>query len=258
MEINHISYSYQHGSQHPNLNDVSFKLLPGSITSLIGPNGSGKSTLFKLLTRQLSPDNGQISINGQDIKSFTGREYAQKIAIVQQQNPLYDDLKVIDLIRFGQSPYHSLLSDEADEQLLSQIMTFLELDQLERSMVSTLSGGQQQRVWLAMALAQQPEYLLLDEPTTYLDLHFQYRFLDLLTQLNQQFNLTILIILHDLNQALSISDRTLLLSDGRLVADDQPEVVIKPGNLEKYFQINTELVQTSAGTQIVQVPRENK
>lgn len=254
MEIKHVSFSYHKNSPTPDLDDISFQLPSGSITSLIGPNGSGKSTLFKLLTRQLKPSDGIIQIDDQNINNFSAREYAQKLAIVQQQNPIYDDLKVIDLIRFGQSPYHSLLSDTVDEKLLTQIMSFLELDELAQDSVLNLSGGQQQRVWLAMALAQQPEYLLLDEPTTYLDLHFQYRFLDLLKQLNQQFNLTILIILHDLNQAMAISNQTLLLSNGQLVASGRPNGVITPDHLKTFFKINSELVSTKAGMQIVQLP----
>ncbi|WP_461215259.1 ABC transporter ATP-binding protein [Lacticaseibacillus sp. GG6-2] len=253
MEINHLTYTYR-GQNQPQLDDVSFTLTPGKITSLIGPNGSGKSTLFNLLTRQTTPTTGTITLDGKPITTFSPRAYAQRVAAVQQHNPLYDDITVKDLIAFGQSAYHSSLSDHVDDAALTEIMTFLQLTDLQHRSMLALSGGQQQRVWLALALAQQPDYLLLDEPTTYLDLHFQFRFLALLQQLNERFGLTILIILHDLNQALTFSDRTLLLANGRLVADDVPQKVITPANLQRYFDIRSELVATSSGQQIVQLP----
>ncbi|MFD1483659.1 ABC transporter ATP-binding protein [Lacticaseibacillus baoqingensis] len=253
MEIEHLSFAYPKTTT-PQLDDVSFTLKPGQLTSLIGPNGSGKSTLFNVLTRQLVPTAGTVSIDGQAIADFSARAYAQKVAAVQQHNPLYDDLSVQELIRFGQSAYHFPLSEAADEAVIDEIMAFLQLTGLKKRSMQALSGGQQQRVWLALALAQQPEYLLLDEPTTYLDLHFQFRFLQLLKQLNQQKHLTILIILHDLNQALAFSDHTLLLANGKLAAQGAPQAVVTPANLKTYFAINSELVATSSGQQIVQLP----
>lgn len=254
MEIKNLSYSYRPQGTQKQLDQVSFTLPTGTITSLIGPNGSGKSTLFNLITRQLKLQTGSITIDNRSITDFTDREYAQQLAAVQQKNPLYDDLSVIDLIRFGRASYHSLFSEESDDSVVNEIMDFLELTALKNISVQQLSGGQQQRVWLAMALAQNPKYLLLDEPTTYLDLHFQFKFLQLIEQLRDQYHLTILMILHDLNQALNFSDRTLLLSKGALAASGEPSKVITPQNLKQYFDINTQLVATTAGQQIVQIP----
>ncbi|MCI1986459.1 MAG: ABC transporter ATP-binding protein [Lactobacillus sp.] len=254
MEIDHLSYAYGKNPLPPQLNDVSFSLAPGKLTSLIGPNGSGKSTLFKLLTRQLTPTAGTITIGGQPVAQLSARAYAQKVAAVQQHNPVYDDITVQELIRFGQSAYHAPFSEQVDQAVLDEIMTLLKLTAFKKQSVRTLSGGQQQRVWLALALAQQPDYLLLDEPTTYLDLHFQYQFLQLLKTMKEKYGLTILLILHDLNQALAFSDRTLLLAQGRLVADDTPKKVVTPANLKTYFEIKSELVATSSGQQIVQLP----
>lgn len=254
MKIEHVSYAYDHDATKMRLADVSFELQPGLITSLIGPNGAGKTTLFNVLTRQLRPSSGSITLAGRSIAAYRARDYAQHVAAVHQHNHIYDDITVYDLVRFGQSAYHSPFDGQANEALLREIMDLLHVTSLKDQSMLQLSGGQQQRVWLAMALAQQPQYLLLDEPTTYLDLHYQGQFLKLLQMLKARYHLTILIILHDLNQALSFSDHTLLLAKGQLVADDTPENVITPANLATYFAVHAEMVETSQGLQIAQLP----
>lgn len=177
LKASQIDFSY--GSKQL-FNQFSLSLQEHQITTLIGPNGSGKSTLFRLLTRAIRPSAGTITLDGQDIWQLAAKDFAKKVAIVHQQNQLYNQITVKELVKMGRLPYHSLMGDEENGSArLQQIMQELEIADLADKFIAQLSGGQQQRVWLATALAQEPEYLFLDEPTTYLDLHFQYRFLDL-------------------------------------------------------------------------------
>ena len=171
LKASQIDFSY--GSKQL-FNQFSLSLQEHQITTLIGPNGSGKSTLFRLLTRTIRPSAGTITLDGQDIWQLAAKDFAKKVAIVHQQNQLYDQITVKELVKMGRLPYHSLMGDEENGSArLQQIMQELEIADLADKFIAQLSGGQQQRVWLATALAQEPEYLFLDEPTTYLDLHFQ-------------------------------------------------------------------------------------
>lgn len=253
MQVKQLTYTYP--NRELGVKQLSFTIEPGTMTAVIGPNGSGKSTLFKLLTRELTPASGTIELDQQPITAFSAKAYARKVAVVHQHNLLYDDISVLDLVRFGQLPYHSLMAEPNDD-LIKPILDYLELTPLQQQSMTQLSGGQQQRVWLALALAQQPEYLLLDEPTTYLDLHFQASFMALLAKLNREMHLTIVMILHDLNQARQFSQQVLMLAAGEIVAAGTPQAVITPARLHDVFQINTELITTSQGEFIVQLPSE--
>lgn len=237
FKLDHVTFGYQNKKIFDSL---SFKLAEGKITCLIGPNGSGKSTLFKLFTRTLRPQKGIVSLN-QDIWQIPPKKFAQKVAIVHQQNQLYDEMKVDDLIKMGRLPYQG----QADDFDLNKIYQELELAALKDQYFTNLSGGQKQRVWLAAALSQDPEYLFLDEPTTYLDLHYQYQFLHLVRQINQEQNLTICMILHDLNQALQFSDQVVLLNHGQIMQTGRPDEVITTKNINENFKIHSRLVKVS-------------
>lgn len=236
-----VNFAY---GDYPAVRDVSYELKDHQITTLVGPNGSGKSTLFKLLTRSLKPNKGKILLNGQAIWTYSPKKYAQNVAIVHQQNRVYDQIRVIDLIKMGCIPY----GDGAkSSDRLTKILDYLELSELKNKDLSRLSGGQRQRVWLAVALMQDPEYLFLDEPTTYLDLHFQYSFLKLLRRLNKEQNLTICMILHDLNEALEFSDQSVLFNHGEIVAQGRSEEVLIPELIDPIFNIHSELIETKTG-----------
>lgn len=249
FEVKNVSFSY---NNRKIFDDLSLSLPDKKITTLIGPNGSGKSTLFKLLTRTLKPEQGSIFLDEKNIWQINGKKFAQKVAILQQQNDLYDEITVLDLIKMGRLPYHGLLDDDSDLAIIDQLLDQLEITALKNKYVSQLSGGQQQRVWLAAALAQEPEYLFLDEPTTYLDLHFQFQFLKLIKNLNRQHKLTICMILHDLNQALQFSDQVILLKNGKVLKQGEPQEVVKPQVIGPSFDINCEIVQTEKGPFLMQ------
>lgn len=256
LELKQVSFSY--GAKQL-FDNFSLALQEHQITTLIGPNGSGKSTLFRLLTRAIKPSAGEIVLDRQDIWQLPVKDFTKKVAIVHQQNQLYDQMKVIELIKMGRLPYHSLLGDEEDDNAqLQAIMQELEIGDLADKYMAQLSGGQQQRVWLATALAQKPEYLFLDEPTTYLDLHFQYRFLDLVKKLNREQNLTICMILHDLNQALQYSDQVILLNHGQIQKQGNPEEVITEALIEKNFGIKCQIAETQQGKYLLMSGTEAK
>ncbi|RVU72064.1 MULTISPECIES: ABC transporter ATP-binding protein [Lactobacillus] len=246
LKLEQVNFSYQN---HALFEDLNLALPEHKITTLIGPNGSGKSTMFKLFTRAAKPSAGQVLLDEQDIWQLDAKKYAQKVAIVHQQNELYDEIKVIDLIKMGRLPYTSLLADEqkSDQELVDRLLEGLEITGFSQKYMDQLSGGQQQRVWLAVALAQQPEYLFLDEPTTYLDLHFQFQFLKILQKLNQEQGLTICMILHDLNQALQFSNQVVLLNHGKIQASGAPDQVITQDLISQNFDINCEVVKTKHG-----------
>ena len=245
LTVKNLSFAYP--KQKPLLTNVSFELVPHKITTIMGANGSGKSTLLNLLTKGLSPTAGHIYYQGQDISRLTKKDYAQRVALVQQQHQLYDHIQVRDLVSLGRLPYQGLLTDTPTDAKVFELLDYLELTALAERDVLSLSGGQQQRVWLALALAQNPALLLLDEPTTYLDLHFQYQFLELLQRLKQDQNLTICMVLHDLNHALRFSDELLLLKDGQLVAQGGPKEVLTPERIKQVFGLDSQLSQTAAG-----------
>lgn len=252
MKINDISFSYP-TTQQKIIDQLSYEIKPNSITSIVGPNGSGKTTLLRILARELIPSKGTITLSNQSIGSYSAKEYAQKVAIVHQHNPLYEDLSVIDLVRFGQTPYGSILNS-ADDEIILPILEYFELIPLQNRSMLSLSGGQQQRVWLAMALAQQPEYLLLDEPTTYLDLHFQDSLMKLIKQLNSDFKISIVMILHDLNQALHFSQQTVVMNHGKIINYGNPDNVLTAETLQAVFQINADVIDTNHGKFILQIP----
>lgn len=251
LDAQHLRFAYP--QQAPLIDNLSLTIPEHQITTLLGPNGSGKSTLLKLLTRQLSPQAGHVHLAGQDLwRAYSAQSAAQQIAVVHQHHELYDELTVADLIQLGRLPYQSSLFADPAPADTAAIMAELQLTALADRPVKQLSGGQAQRVWLALALNQEPTYLFLDEPTTYLDLHYQTEFLRLLRQLNQQRGLTIVMILHDLNQALRYSDYCCLLDHGQLVATGTPQRVLTPARIKTTFQLECDLITTKYGPVLIQ------
>lgn len=233
------------------INNLSLTIPDHQITCLVGPNGSGKSTLFQLLTRQLQPQGGRVMLDGEGLWQLQPTQVAQRLAIVHQQHQLSDEMTVADLVALGRLPYKSSWLAAPDPASGRQVLEELGLTALANRPVATLSGGQAQRVWLALALNQQPDYLFLDEPTTYLDLHYQVEFLRLLRQLNQTTGLTIVMILHDLNQALRYSDHCFLLAGGDLVASGAPSTVLTPERVSEVFEIDCGQAITPQGPVLI-------
>ncbi|WP_314063295.1 ABC transporter ATP-binding protein [uncultured Vagococcus sp.] len=216
----------------------------GKITSIIGPNGCGKSTILKAIGRILKKKAGVVYLNGQDISQLSTREVAQKMAILPQTPTAPSGLTVGELIAYGRFPHQKGFGKltEEDKQIVAWALSVTKLSEFELREVDSLSGGQRQRVWIAMALAQQTELILLDEPTTYLDLAHQLEVLELLQELNHSQGCTIAMVLHDLNLAARFSDYMVAISRGKVICHGAPEEVFLPEVLREAFHIDAEII----------------
>lgn len=240
MRIVDLSFAYD---TKKILKNVSFEVEKGKITAVLGANGSGKSTLFSLLTKNLIPDEGRISLEEQEISEIKLKEFAKKVAVVHQQNHAEDSITVEKLVSFGRLPYAKRFRSKgkADIEAIEWAISVTGLEECRASEIGKLSGGQRQRAFIAMALAQKTEMLLLDEPTTFLDIRYQIEILDLIKSLNQDYGITILMILHDINQALSYSHNMLGLKDGKLIIQGKTKQVISEESLFRLYGIQLKL-----------------
>lgn len=233
--------------------EIYLALKPGEWLSLIGANGSGKSTLLKLFSRILLPQQGAVLLSGRDIQRQPGKAIAQTLALLPQQQTIPAGLTVHQLVSLGRTPYQDWWQWELtveDRYWVDKAIAQTQLKDFCDRPVEALSGGERQRAFLALALAQDPQILLLDEPTTYLDLCHQLELLELLKHLNQQQSLTIITVLHDINLAARYSDRLALLKEGRLYATGTPAKVLDPQILADVFSIDATVIQTPIGLQI--------
>jgi iron complex transport system ATP-binding protein len=214
----------------------------GKITTIIGPNGCGKSTTLKAICKIMPCKEGTITVLGKDNKEYGFKEFARKVAILPQAPEAPADVTVKDLVAMGRFPYKGLLgrSTKEDDEAINWALTETGLTDLNNRLLSTLSGGERQRAWIAMALAQKPEVLLLDEPTTYLDICHQLEVLSLLQKLNAELHLTVALVLHDLNQALQFSDYVAVIKAGKLVAVGAPVTIITAQLLQDVFGVSAE------------------
>jgi iron complex transport system ATP-binding protein len=235
---------------------LSLDIADGEIVALVGPNGSGKSTLLRALGRVLKPKTGVVYLDGRLMREWPTREVARRLALLPQGPTLANDMTVEELVRMGRSPHQGILGilTNADELAVQQALHDTSLEGLAGRQVSALSGGERQRVWLAMALAQQPHILLLDEPTTFLDLNHQLEVLDLVRELNRQRGLTVVMVLHDLNQAARYCGRMVVLRQGRVYADGAPAAVLTPNTLRDVFGVEARVMPGPEGAGLIVVP----
>ncbi|EPY6468515.1 ABC transporter ATP-binding protein [Clostridium sporogenes] len=216
----------------------------GKITTIIGPNGCGKSTVLKTIGRILKPKEGLVYLNGDDIRNLSTKEVAQKMAILPQSPQAQGGLTVGELVSYGRFPHKKgfgKLSPE-DKKVIEWALDITKLTELEVTMVDNLSGGQRQRVWIAMALAQQTDLILLDEPTTYLDMAYQLEVLELLYNLNRDESCTIVMVLHDLNLAARFADYMIAIRSGSIISHGTPEEIMTKKVLKDTFNIDAEIV----------------
>ncbi len=219
------------------LSGVSFRLGQSEFVGMIGPNGSGKTTLLRSMSRVLAPKTGGIYLNGADIYSIPAREFAKRVAVVPQDTLVAFDFSVLEIVLMGRSPRLGRFSIEGHRDVA------IALDALERTgtahlkdrQITALSGGERQRVMIARALAQEPEVLLLDEPTSHLDISFQFEIMDLIKSLNRERGMTILAVLHDLNLASQYCDRLIMMGQGNIFADGSAESVVTSDNIRSVY-----------------------
>lgn len=242
LELKNISFSRKRDFQ---MADINAAIPEGKITTLIGPNGSGKSTMLRLMMRLLTPDSGEILLGDKGITNISAKELAKKMTMLAQAPEGLVDVIVHDLVAYGRLPYRSFLSSlqDEDEAVIQWAIKVCNLENLAYRPLHSLSGGERQRAWLAMALAQKTPILLLDEPTTYLDIAHQLELLDLLVHLNKEYNLTIVLVLHDLNQAAIYSDYVFVCENGRLVKSGTPKEVFTIDLLKNVFHITADITE---------------
>lgn len=225
--------------------DLSVNFPKNKVTAIIGPNGCGKSTLLKTLARLHKADSGVVCLNGRSIAEMPTKAIAKEMAILPQSPTVPGGLSVYDLVSYGRTPYQSGFSrlSKHDREMVDWALKETGLSELKDQEVDTLSGGQRQRAWIAMALAQETDLLLLDEPTTYLDLAHQLEVLQLLDKLNQEAGRTIVMVIHDLNHAARFAHHIVAMRAGAIIQEGNAEKVICSDVLQQVFQIDALVVK---------------
>jgi iron complex transport system ATP-binding protein len=237
LSADHITLAYKRGVEV--VHDLAFDVPQGEIVTLVGPNGSGKSTILRTLARLMKPEHGAVYLDGKALHRQSTRKVAQTLAILPQNPAAPEDLTVRDLVsrgRFARQAWWRA-SNRHDREIVEWVLEATGLKPLEDRRLTTLSGGERQRAWIALALAQEPRILLLDEPTTFLDISHQLDVMVLLQKLNQQNQISIVMVLHDLNQAARFSHRLIVLKQGRIYAAGSPGDVLTDTMLREVFEV---------------------
>ncbi|HLQ74315.1 MAG TPA: ABC transporter ATP-binding protein [Bacillota bacterium] len=223
--------------------NCSFSLEKGEILSIIGPNGSGKSTMLKAISGLLPYHHGEIFLENENIKRMKKRDIAQKMCMLSQKNTVPNDMTVGELVSYGRYPYKRWFErlNKEDEDIVNWAIDKTHLMHYKDTNVSSLSGGESQRAWIAMALAQRPNLLLLDEPTTYLDISHQHEVLELVKELNEEMNMTVIMVLHDLNQASRYSDKIFVIQNGEKQIYGKTNDVITEAMIRDVYDMTAEV-----------------
>lgn len=233
--------------------DLDVVVPDGSFTVIVGPNACGKSTLLRTLSRLLRPQRGAVLLDGREVTGYGGKEFAREVGLLPQQSIAPDGITIIDLVSRGRFPYQRMFRQwtEEDQHAVDFALQVTRLTDLSTRPVEALSGGQRQRVWIAMALAQQTPILLLDEPTTFLDLGHQIEVLDLCVDLNQR-GTTLVAVLHDLNQAARYASHIIAMRGGEIVAAGAPADIITTELVERVFGVYSQVIaDPQTGTPLV-------
>lgn len=237
-----VSFEYSSSFQ---LDAIELHIQKGEIVSLIGPNGSGKSTFLRLISRLITPNSGEIILDGEMIRSMKSVEVAKKLAMLPQMQDHQLDLTVGELIEFGRYPHRGAYGKltKEDDEIVHWAMEVTRLTPFKNRILQSLSGGERQRAWIAMAVAQRPQILLLDEPTTFLDISHQLDVMELVKELNAQFGMTVVMVLHDINQAARYSDRLIVLKHGEIHYDGIPQCVLCQEMFQSIFEIDADIYE---------------
>ena len=236
LELRSVSCRY---GDHLALKEISVRIDDRELVGVIGPNGSGKTTLIRAITKVMKPVHGEVLLEGEAIDALSFKELAQRVAVVGRLGDLDLKISVEDLVLLGRIPHRqgfALLEKKADLDIAGEVMRLTGILELKDRLVESLSSGERQLAFIARALAQEPRLLLLDEPTSHLDITHQIRVMDLIRQLNREKQLTVLVVLHDLNLASQYCDRLLLLDKGVLRKDGTPQDVLTYQTIEEVYK----------------------
>lgn len=223
------------------LDDVTVSFGEEGVTALIGPNGAGKSTLFSLVGRLIQADEGSVAIDGADVRTASSKQLARTIAVLRQDNTIGARLTVNDLVEFGRFPHSQGRLTVADRDKIEEALRYLELDPFRHRFLDELSGGQRQRAFIAMVLAQDTRYVLLDEPLNNLDLRHMTEIMKLIRRMADDLGKRVVIVLHDINFAATYSDRIVAMRDGRIVADASRDEIMRPDVLRDVYDTEVDV-----------------
>ena len=239
------------------LKDINMSVPIHKISVILGSNGCGKSTLLKTMARLLAPEKGAILLDGKAITEIPTKKLAQQIGLLPQSPLVPDGISVSDLVARGRYPYQSMLKglSEEDYEAVAEALKLLGIEKLAERNVDELSGGQRQRVWIAMALAQQTDILLLDEPTTYLDVAYQIDILDTLSELNKKKQITIVMVLHDINLSTRYADHIFAMKDGQLICEGSPREVINEKTIREIYDLESIIIDDPFSGTPMAVPK---
>lgn len=253
LHVKDVSVGY---GERTVLDTLNVDIKRGTVTSIVGPNGCGKSTLLRTMSRLLNPTKGEIVLDGKSIHDIPTRKLATQLGLLPQTPIAPDGIVVADLVGRGRTPHQGILGrwSQQDYDIVAEALETTGISDLAERSIDELSGGQRQRVWIAMALAQRTETLLLDEPTTYLDVKHQLDVLDLLTELNRDRGTTIVMVLHDLNLAARYSDELVAVSGGKVFAHGHPREVITKENVKSVFGIDSVIITDPVSDQPAVMP----
>ena len=223
------------------------------ITTIVGPNGSGKSTVLKAITRLIPYRKGTVHLDGKLLKDYRPKALSRRIGVLPQVHAAPADFRVRELVSYGRIPHQKMLSGLSDEDknIIDWAMTATGVKELREKSIYQISGGERQRVWIATVLAQQPEILFLDEPTTFLDVAHQYETMRLVQRLNRETGIGVVMVLHDLGHALEVSDRIIVLQNGRKYAEGKPKDVITPEVLRDVWGVSGKVIDLDGRPVIV-------
>ena len=239
------------------LRDITLQIAPGAVTAIVGANACGKSTLLRCLARLLPPQSGQAALDGVQVQKIPAKSFARRLGFLPQNPIAPEGITVLDLVSRGRHPHQGLFSrwSAADDAAVAHALDVTGTAEFAERDVQALSGGQRQRVWIAMALAQETEILLLDEPTTFLDVSHQIEVLELLSDLNRQRGTTVVMVLHELNLAARHADRVVGMRDGAIHASGSPEEVLTEANIRAIFDLDAMVMPDPVSGRPMMVPR---
>lgn len=225
------------------VDEVSFEVPKGKVLSLIGPNGAGKSTVMGMISRMISKDSGQIQFEDKDLSKWKSRELAKKLAILTQHNNIQMKLTVRELVAFGRFPYSGSRLTAEDEAMIDKAIAYMELQKYEDRYIDELSGGQRQRAYIAMVIAQDTEYVLLDEPTNNLDIYHASNLMHIARRLCDELGKTVILVLHEINYAAFYSDYICAFVDGKIAKFGTVDEVINKESLRDIYKVDFEIIR---------------
>ena len=239
MQIMELSKNYDGKSV---VDSVSFEIPKGKVLSLIGPNGAGKSTVMGMISRLIAKDSGRIHFENKDLTAWKSKELAKKLSILTQHNNIQMKLTVRELVAFGRFPYSGNRLTEEDEKMIDQAIAYMELEDFQDRFIDEISGGQRQRAYIAMVIAQDTEYVLLDEPTNNLDIYHASNMMRTVRRLCDELGKTVILVLHEINFASFFSDYICAFVDGKIAKFGTVEEVINKETLSEIYKVDFEII----------------